>query len=221
MSSVSVDPAGVAERVAEVRARITELGGRDVELIAVTKTFGVGAINAAIAAGCDGIGENYAQELLGKVREGFAPARVHFIGRIQSNKVRQLLPHVHVWQTVDRSAVVEELGRRRGAESPEILIQVNTTVEPLKGGVAPVDLDDLRSFAESKGLRVVGLMTMGPTSGDPGATEGAFRLLRQLADRHQLRICSMGMSNDFEVAVSYGSTMVRIGSRLFGPRPSN
>lgn len=218
MTSVSVNPLEVAERVAAVRARVVELGGHGVELIAVTKTFGVDAINAAVASGCDGIGENYAQELLGKVREGFAPTRVHFIGRIQSNKVRQLLPYVHLWQTVDRPSVVQELIRRRGHGSPGILIQVNATAEPQKGGVDPADLDGLRSLAEAGGLRVEGLMTLGPTSEDHVATESAFRLLRQLADEHHLGICSMGMSGDFELAVACGSTMVRIGSRLFGPR---
>lgn len=215
---MAVDPTEVARRMNQVRTRIGELTSEPVALVAVTKTFGVDAINAAVRAGCDAVGENYAQELLAKVDEGFDPVPVHFIGRIQSNKVRQLMPFVDLWQTVDRPSVVDELARRRGDLTPRILIQVNTTGEPQKGGIAPVDLEDFRSRAQDRGLRVDGLMTMGPTHPDAASTEKAFRLLRRLADEHHLATCSMGMSDDFEVAVSCGSTMVRIGSKLFGAR---
>lgn len=213
-----IDPRVVFDRVHQVRGRISELASHRVELIAVTKSFGVDAINAAVEAGCDGIGENYAQELLEKTSAGFAEVPVHFIGHIQSNKVRHLVGHVDVWQTVDRISVVDEIGRRSTAGKPRVLIQVNTTGEPQKGGVEPADLDSLVHAARARGMAVEGLMTMGPTDGDRGRTEGAFRTLRSLADEAGLGVCSMGMSEDFEIALACGSTMVRIGSRLFGPR---
>lgn len=201
-----------------VRERIASRVSHRVELVAVTKTFGVDAITAAVEAGCDGIGENYARELLDKVAIGFPPVPVHFIGHVQSNKVRSLMGHVDLWQSVDRESVVGELVRRRGAEAPRILLQVNTTGEPQKGGVDPARLDELLESARAGGLSVEGLMTLGPTSGTPADTERAFRLLRSLVDRTGLSTCSMGMSEDFELAVECGSTMVRIGSALFGPR---
>lgn len=218
MTSKAVDVGEVVRRVAEVRARIAELSSSPVRLVAVTKTFGADAINAAVRAGCDAVGENYAQELLAKVRGGFDEIPVHFIGTIQSNKVRQLLPVVDLWQTVDRASVVDELGKRRGTTTPRILIQVNTTDEPQKGGVSPSQLDTLRSRAEERGLRVEGLMTMGPTHSTVPSVKAAFGLLRRLTDEHELEVCSMGMSDDFEIAVACGSTMVRIGGRLFGAR---
>lgn len=213
-----VDARDVAERVRRVRARIASLGSHDVELIAVTKSFGADAVQAAVDAGCDGIGENYAQELLDKVSVGRPAIPVHFIGHIQSNKVRSLIGHVDVWQSVDRDSVVAELARRSGPTAPRVLLQVNTTGEPQKGGVDPRELDALLDRAREAGLSVEGLMTMGPTSGSAGATETAFRLLRSLVDRSGLGTCSMGMSDDYEIAVACGSTMVRIGSALFGSR---
>ncbi len=213
-----IDPVEVAERVHAVRQTIEKAGGTRVALIAVTKTFGVDAIVAAREAGCDGVGENYAQELLAKIDEGIPPIDVHFIGALQSNKVRQLAGHVALWQSVDRESVIHELGKR--ASGARILLQVDTTGEPTKGGVDPSGLDALLQSAEIAGVHVDGLMTIGPTHGDRDACAKAFSLLRSLVDRYELRTCSMGMSDDYELAVSCGSTMVRVGSRLFGSRPT-
>lgn len=213
-----VDPREVAERVHAVRERVAALGSRRVALVAVTKSFGVEAIRAAAESGCDAIGENYAQELLEKVAIGLPDVPVHFIGHIQSNKVRALIGHVDLWQSVDRGSVVREIARRGAGGPRRVLLQVNTTAEPQKGGADPGELDGLLEAARSAGLTVEGLMTMGPTSGSVGETEAAFRLLRTLVDRTGLETCSMGMSDDYEIAVACGSTMVRIGSALFGPR---
>ena len=213
-----IDPVEVAERVHAVRQTIEKAGGTRVALIAVTKTFGVDAIVAAREAGCDGVGENYAQELLAKIDEGIPPIDVHFIGALQSNKVRQLAGHVALWQSVDRESVIHELGKR--ASGARILLQVDTTGEPTKGGVDPSGLDALLQSAEIAGVHVDGLMTIGPTHGDRDVCAKAFSLLRSLVDRYELRTCSMGMSDDYELAVSCGSTMVRVGSRLFGSRPT-
>jgi pyridoxal phosphate enzyme (YggS family) len=211
-----IDAKEVADRVARVRSEISIAGGSEVSLIAVTKSFGIDALRAASTAGCDGVGENYAQELLEKVRDGLPPIDVHFIGALQSNKVRSLAGHVALWQSVDRESVVDELGRR--APGASILIQVDTTHEPSKGGVAPELLDTLRTRAESVGLVVKGLMTIGPTDGTPQECEKSFELLRRLVNEQGLSVCSMGMSADYRTAVACGSSMVRVGSGLFGDR---
>ena len=211
-----IDANEVADRVAHVRSAITNAGGTAVSLIAVTKYFGIDALRAASAAGCDGVGENYAQELLEKVTVGLPSIDVHFIGALQSNKVRLLAGHIALWQSVDRDSVVDELGRR--APGASILIQVDTTQEPSKGGVQPVQLDALRVRAESRGLVVKGLMTIGPTDGTQQECEKSFGMLRQLVNEQGLSVCSMGMSADYPIAVACGSTMVRVGSGLFGDR---
>lgn len=211
-----IDANEVADRVAHVRSEIIEAGGSEVSLIAVTKSFGIDALRAASVAGCEGVGENYAQELLEKVHIGLPSIDVHFIGALQSNKVRSLAGHVALWQSVDRESVVDELGRR--ARGASILIQVDTTQESSKGGVSPELLDTLRTRAESVGLIVKGLMTIGPTDGTPQDWEKSFAMLRRLVNEHGLLVCSMGMSADYRIAVACGSTMVRVGSGLFGDR---
>jgi|688.fasta_scaffold710225_2 pyridoxal phosphate enzyme (YggS family) len=211
-----IDAKEVADRVALVRSEISNAGGSEVSLIAVTKSFGIDALRAASTAGCEGVGENYAQELLEKVTVGLPSIDVHFIGALQSNKVRSLAGHVALWQSVDRESVVDELGRR--APGASILIQVDTTQEPSKGGVTPALLDTLRTRAESQGLTVKGLMTIGPTDGTQQECEKSFEMLRRLVNEQGLSVCSMGMSADYRIAVACGSTMVRVGSGLFGDR---
>lgn len=211
-----IDPAEVASRVIEVRAKILSAGGHDVSLIAVTKTFPREAMSAALDAGCDGVGENYAQELAEKAAQGLPDIDVHFIGALQSNKVKLIAPYVTLWQTVERESVVRELSRR--APGAHVLLQVNTTNESTKGGLQPGEVESLAALALDQGLIVKGLMTIGPTGGSVSEQEKAFGMLRRLVDAHGWSVCSMGMSDDFEVAVACGSTMVRIGSRLFGTR---
>ena len=211
-----IDANEVADRVAHVRSVISEAGGTAVSLVAVTKSFGIDALRSASSAGCDAVGENYAQELLEKITVGLPSIDVHFIGALQSNKVRLLSEHIALWQSVDRDSVVDELGRR--APGASILIQVDTTQEPSKGGVPPDQLDALRVRAESRGLVVRGLMTIGPTDGTQQECEKSFGMLRQLVNEQGLSVCSMGMSADYPIAVACGSTMVRVGSGLFGDR---
>jgi len=211
-----IDPHEVALRVQQIREEVARASSTPVAIIAVTKTFGHDAIRAAVAAHCDAVGENYAQEVLAKVEESPFGLPVHFIGAIQSNKVRQLAPHISLWQGVDRESVISELGKR--APGAEILLQVNTTNEDTKSGVPPQEVEALLVAGVKAGLAVRGLMTIGPTSGDVGDAEKAFLSLRSLADSLHLPECSMGMSDDYRVAVDCGSTMIRIGSRLFGPR---
>ena len=211
-----IDPQEVALRVQQIRSEIAHASSSPVAIIAVTKTFGHDAIRTAVIAECDAVGENYAQEVLAKVAEAPIELPVHFIGAIQSNKVRQLAPYISLWQGVDRLSVISELGKR--APGAEILLQVNTTNEDTKSGVAPAEVESLLAAGQDAGLVVRGLMTIGPTSGDIAEAEKAFLSLRSLADSLHLAECSMGMSDDYLVAVACGSTMVRIGSRLFGPR---
>lgn len=215
----SVVCANVQDITSQIRERISERGGPHVSLVAVTKTRGWDAIAAAHDCGCDAVGENYAQELRDKVTGRTVPIPVHFIGAIQTNKIRLVADVVDLWQSVDRPSVIDELVRRC-ERPPRVLLQVNTTKEESKHGCDPRTIDDLRAYSESKGVVVEGLMTMGPTSEDLSATREAFRLLRQLVDRHNLDVCSMGMSGDYLVAVDEGSTMVRIGQAIFGARPS-
>lgn len=213
-----VDPVAVAERVAATRERIAELAdGREVELVAVTKGFGPDAITAAAAAGCTTIGENYAQELLAK-REAITAAgvEVQFIGQLQTNKVRQLTDVVTVWASVDRPKLVAELARR--APEARVLVQVDATGEPGKGGCAADAVPALVDAAVGAGLDVAGLLTVGPTSADPDETRAAFATTRRLVDQLGLSVCSMGMSGDLAIAVEEGATQVRLGTALFGPR---
>jgi len=141
---------------------------------------------------------------------------VHFIGQLQSNKVRLVADVVSVWETIDRPSIVREVARR--APGATVLVQVDTTGEPGKGGCPPGEVAALVDAAGAAGLVVEGLMTVGPTEGGPEAARPAFRAVRALVDRLGLPTCSMGMSADLEVAVQEGATRVRLGTALFGPR---
>ena len=217
----TVDPEAVARAVQSIRDRIQRAAGeRAVELIAVTKGFGVDAVTAAVAAGCTSIGENYAQELRDKfvlIPADSVRPQLHFIGQLQTNKVKAIAHLVDVWQSVDRSSLADEIARR--APGATVFIQVNTTAESAKGGCVPEGVASLVEYCRSLGLRVDGLMTVGPTSGDEGLTATAFALLSKMADELGLVGRSMGMSNDLEIALACGATHVRIGSALFGERP--
>lgn len=221
MAEPDVDPhfaAAVAERVAAVRDRVSAAGGSDVGILAVTKSFGLDACWAAHLAGCVGIGENYAQELVGKFTGHEIPWPVHFIGQLQTNKVRVVAPYVSVVESVDRPALVTELARRM--PTARVLVQVDAVGVGDGRGGCPVDqVSALVDTARGTGLEVVGLMTVGPPDADPIATRAAFRLVRSLVDRLGLVTCSMGMSADLEIAVQEGSTQIRVGSALFGERP--
>ncbi|HET6810547.1 MAG TPA: YggS family pyridoxal phosphate enzyme [Acidimicrobiales bacterium] len=203
-----------------VRRRIASATDRPdrVRVVAVTKGHGAEAVRSAVAAGLPDIGENYAQELLAKAAQlpsGCAP-RWHFLGAVQRNKVADLAPLVAVWQSVDR---VEEARRiaslRPGAE---ILVEVALFSGPGRGGVSPRATAGLVEEARSLGLAVGGLMAVGPP-GPPEEARPGFRWLAGEARRLGLGEVSMGMTADLEVAVEEGSTMVRVGTALFGPRP--
>jgi pyridoxal phosphate enzyme (YggS family) len=213
-----VDAGAVAANVHAVRERLVRAGGgRAVRLLAVTKGFGVDAVRAAIAAGVHDIGESYVQEMEQKL-PAFASTdlRWHMIGRLQRNKVRRVASAVHLWQSVDRDDVAAEIARRAPAAS--VLVQVNVSGEANKAGCAPGQAAARVAHAQSLGLDVRGLMTVG-LAGTPEAARPGFRLLSRIADDLGLVERSMGMSDDLDVAVEEGSTMVRVGRGLFGARP--
>jgi len=213
-----LDEADVARRLAQLRDVLAAGATRGpIAICAVTKGFGSDAVRVAAKLGCDAVGENYAQEAIAKLAEveGVRPP-VHFIGRLQSNKVKSLVGVVDVWQSVDRAALVDEIAKRAPAAS--IYVQVNATGEADKGGCDTAEVSQLVRRAADKGLTVLGLMTVGPTDLDPTRTREAFSTVRRLADDLGLAGCSMGMSDDLRIALEEGSTMVRVGTALFGRR---
>lgn len=222
--TTAITAAAVGAAADRVRDRITGAGGDPdaVALVAVTKGHGAGAARAALGAGLVELGESYGQELATKADEliadpGPAAPRWHAIGRLQRNKVRLVAHHVGLWQSVDRTVLAEEIARR--APGAAVLVQVDVTGEPQKGGCPPGEVAGLVTRCRDLGLRVRGLMAVGPIGPPPAARPG-FLALVALADRHALEVRSMGMSGDLEVAVACGSTMVRVGTDLLGPRPS-
>jgi hypothetical protein len=212
----------IGEHVDEVRARIGDAArraGRDpasVTLIAATKTVDAERVQAVVDAGVPDLGENRAQELLTKTAVDAAPpleVRWHFLGRLQRNKVKALAPWVSWWHSVDRPELGTEIARR--SPGARVLIEVNLAEEPQKGGCPPGALAGLVERLRSDGLEVAGLMTVPPREGDP---RGFFAALRERAEALELRELSMGMTDDYEVAVEEGATMVRVGRALFGHR---
>jgi pyridoxal phosphate enzyme (YggS family) len=215
-----LDERVIAERLEEVRLRIARAGGVNVRVVGVTKSYGAESWGIARRLGVDAVGENYAQELAEKA--GLVPIQdrpvVHFIGHLQTNKVRLIASVVDVWHSVDRLSLMAEIAKRQAGKAPSILFQVNTTGEVGKFGCTPAEVADLVDIARREGYDVLGLMTMGPTDQDPVRSRTAFGLLRRIADDLGVVERSMGMSDDLEIAVEEGATMVRIGSALFGQR---
>jgi PLP dependent protein len=214
--------ATVADRLSEVRERIMDaakLAGRDpndVLLVAVSKNVDPARIADAVKAGQRVFGENRAQELLAHANACDDALEWHFVGRLQRNKVRSLAPIVAVWESVDRVALVEELAKR--APGARVLVEVNVGGEPQKGGCAPAETPALVAAARDAGLRVEGLMTVPPAG---TGVRPFFAQLRTLAERLELGQLSMGMSSDFEAAIAEGATVVRVGTAIFGPRPTS
>lgn len=220
--------AQVTESLAAIHARIAAAGGDPdrVRLIAVTKGHSTEAVLAAAEAGLHEVGESYVQELVGKVLALEARAaldgtptppevRWHLIGRLQRNKVRQAAPHVHLWQSVDRLSLADEIARH--APGAAVLVQVNVSGEQQQGGCPPTQVGAVVEGCADLGLEVRGLMAIGP-QGPPTMVREAFREVRSIVDRLALDECSMGMSGDLELAVAEGATMLRVGTALFGPR---
>ena len=215
----------VAARLAEVRERIASAAraaGRDpeeVQLVAVSKEAPVESVRAAIAAGQREFGENRAQELLAKA-DALAASPVesspawHFIGRLQTNKVKSVARVVTLWESVDRYELGELIARH--APGARVLVQVNLGGEEQKGGCPPDGAAALAGRLADLGLSVEGLMTVPPQHDDP---RPYFASLRDLAARLGAATLSMGMSGDYEAAIAEGATLVRVGTAVFGARP--
>lgn len=218
-----------------IQARISRAcaaSGRDnaaVRLVAVSKTRPPADIAEAATAGQRIFGENYVQELLPKARELEGKVEWHFIGHLQSNKVRQIAGLVSMIHSVDRLSLAEEISRQwlRTEKNCDILVQFNISGEQSKSGASADDaLKLVRSIACLPAIKVKGLMTMPPFFDDPEEARPYFRRLRELSDivkresisGVEMQELSMGMSGDFEVAIEEGATLVRVGTAIFGER---
>lgn len=198
-------------------ARVAGREGRPVVLLAVTKGQSADTVKALVEDGHRHFGENRVQEAAAKygpLREAYTDLRLHLIGPLQTNKVRDALALFDVIETVDRPELVDALCKAEPRERQQFYVQVNTGEEPQKAGVSPAGLAELLAYCERAGLPISGLMCI-PPAGQPPAPHFAF--LVELGKRHGLSTFSMGMSDDFEVAVIQGSTEVRLGRALFGP----
>ena len=220
------------ERIERVREELREASeGRYPvpKLIPVTKTHPAEEILLLRGCGVTEIGENRVQEILGKLPELQGAFDIHLIGRLQRNKVKQIIPHVTMIQSVDSEALAEEISRRAeeaGRRVP-VLVEISPAGEPQKGGVAPEEAEPfLRRIAGLPGLRVRGLMAVMPLTEDEEWLDRLFRQTRKLFERLreqaisgvEMEELSMGMSGDYRIAARNGATMVRVGSAIFGPR---
>jgi pyridoxal phosphate enzyme (YggS family) len=196
----------------------------------VSKTFPAERVREAVQVGVLDIGENYVQELLEK-REKLADAAIrwHFIGHLQSNKVKYIAPWVALIHAVDSVGLAREINNRaaKSGRVLELLVEVNTTGEGTKFGVQPdTTVSFVRSLEGFPNIRVAGLMTIGPFLPDPEGSRPMFRMLRELRaevarigqDNVTMHHLSMGMTGDFEVAIEEGSTLIRVGTAIFGSR---
>jgi pyridoxal phosphate enzyme (YggS family) len=219
---VRANLAAVKQRVAEA-AKADGRAPDDVTLVAVSKTHGRERIEAAITAGQSVFGENRVQEAEAKwpaLKEAWPEVRLHLIGPLQRNKVRRAVRLFDVIETVESlrlaaalAEVMDETGLR-----PDLFIQVNTGEEKQKAGVLPLEADALiRACVEDMALPVRGLMCIPPVDEEPALH---FALLREIARRNGLAGLSMGMSEDYTTAIRFGATVVRVGSAIFGARPS-
>jgi pyridoxal phosphate enzyme (YggS family) len=202
----------VAENLAVLRARIPD----SVTVVAVTKQQPDGAVAAAIDAGLLDIGENRADALVEKAMATDDPrVRWHFLGQIQRNKIGKIAPHVALWQSVDRAELGPAIARH--APGAHVLVEVNLTDDPNRGGTSLAAVPALVRDLQADGLVVRGLMAVGPLGG-PDAARPGFTAVVHCADELALPVRSLGMSDDIDVAVACGSTMVRVGTALFGAR---
>ena len=222
---------GLEERLAAVRARIAGACGRagrdpaKVTLVAVTKTWPAETVLAALAAGLTDFGENRVQEGAVKAAEVALKSgteskpRWHLVGHLQTNKVRAALGRFAILHAVDSERLLRAIDAAASQPVP-VMIEVNVAAEPTKFGIAPEQLPGLLDAARwLPNVEVRGLMTVAPRVLEPEQARPVFRALRELARRHGLKELSMGMTEDFEVAIEEGATLIRVGRALFGERP--
>ena len=212
----------------EIRTRLDSAlaaAGRaagSVTLLAVSKLQPDAKVLQALQAGQRAFGENYVQETAAKwpaFRTQFPDAKVHMIGPLQTNKAKQAVELFDAIHTLDRASLAEKLAKLAQArgQCPDLFVQVNTGEEPQKAGILPAGLDDFLKDCHAMDLKPQGLMCIPPDGVDPTPH---FQMLSGMAARHGLAGLSMGMSSDFELAVALGATHVRVGSAIFGARPT-
>jgi pyridoxal phosphate enzyme (YggS family) len=201
----------------------------DIKLVIVSKTFPVEKISEALKTGVVDFGENYVQELTDK-RNTLAGEKIkwHFIGHLQSNKVKYIIDWVHLIHSVDGESVASEIQKRaeKANRKIDVLIEVNTSEEATKFGVKPAKAKELLKFPN---INLKGLMTIGPFTDDKKASRASFQLLKSIFDeanevifvKNPMSELSMGMSHDYEIAIAEGSTIIRIGTAIFGSRTIN
>ena len=205
---------------------------RHVEVVAAAKTRNADEIRQAVAGGVRIIGENYVQEASTVFPEIGREARWHFIGHLQKNKVKKAVGIFDMIETVDSVPLAEEINKRSGSIGKDmpVLIEINSGREPNKYGVLPEDvLEMVRTVATLPHIRLLGLMTMGPLSGDPEEARPFFRITRELFEEVKtqaikgadMRYLSMGMTNSYKIAIEEGANMIRIGTKIFGERTCN
>ncbi|HBE73877.1 MAG TPA: YggS family pyridoxal phosphate-dependent enzyme [candidate division Zixibacteria bacterium] len=223
---------GNLDSVRQRIARAAEAAGRDpgeITLVAVTKTYPAETINEGIEAGITIIGENRVQEAAGKYPRIGQRAQWHLVGHLQSNKAKKAVEIFSLIHSIDSVKLAQEVGRRAAERGKVqgVLLEVNTSGEAQKQGVEPDrTLEVLGEAGEIKGIRVMGLMTVGPLTGEVTKIRKAFEKLRTIFEEAgglglanvEMRHLSMGMSGDFELAIAEGSNMVRIGTAIFGSR---
>jgi pyridoxal phosphate enzyme (YggS family) len=223
----------VRERILEVQKRIADAAvlscrkPEEIALLAVTKTFPVEIIKAAYEAGLREFGENRVQEALPKINELPRDIGWHLIGQLQTNKINKVIGKFELIHSIDSLHLAEAFSARLGDASQAILLEVHTSKEESKAGVAPdLTVETVEKILKLPRLKLRGLMTVGPLTDDPQKRRDAFKKLKELFETvkakkiagNDFSILSMGMSGDFEMAVQEGSTLVRVGSALFGSR---
>ena len=225
----------IAENIAAIRARIdaaartTGRTGADITLVAATKMNDAARVREAVAAGIDACGENRVQEMTEKLaQDAYTGAPLHFIGHLQTNKVRQVVGKVDLIQSVDSPELLAMIEKRAAMQDTvqDILLEVNIGGEEAKSGFAPAQLEDAARAAQAMShVRVRGLMTIPPADSDRDTNIRYFQEVRALyvdinekLFHNELKCLSMGMSGDFEDAIRNGATMVRVGTAIFGAR---
>jgi PLP dependent protein len=218
----------IAEKLQQVKQSIIEAAEKasrkpdDIQLVAVSKFHPIESIRTALDTGHRIYGENRVQEAQSKwpiLRESFADIKLHLLGSLQTNKVKEAVETFDVIETVDRPKLAESLAKEMAKQGKnlEVYIQINTGEEDQKGGCLPKDADNFITYCMKElGLNVQGLMCIPPANEEPSLH---FAFLREIAKRHGLARLSMGMSSDYETAIRFGATSVRVGTAIFGERP--
>lgn len=236
ITTSTITPEHVKRNLMQVKERIAAAAERvgrepsEIVLVGATKSVDVQRILAAIEAGLEHIGENYAQEAWAKYQQIGDIVTWHFIGRLQTNKAKLVVKFCKLVQSLDRLPLAEELNKRAEQVGRVIdcLVEVNIGGEETKSGVPPDEVEQLiRKCSQFPNIRIVGLMAMPPFMPDPEQVRPYFRQMKELFERLgnldlpnvEMRYLSMGMSHDFEVAIQEGANMVRVGTAIFGPRP--